>query len=586
MTALKPPPGSKYHSLVEDPATCVRETKRRLEEKEGIPVEQQRLIFYTPDSEAAAGVGGGGISPSSTEELLSSGRWEAILFRDQRAIGRLVSPSLFCSPTLNEAREGVAVVAFSLEFGQWIPAWLGRSSGSPGKPLHLPVDAAFERGDTEVSILCGSGVQEFTAVVDVVDQPAWLKRLVLRFAVLRARGGGGTPASGRAPAGPPGVDRLGAGPPVHAARGAGSGTGAARWQRISGGGGGGDSSADGGAGSSGDEGWSGGAGGSGQGGDDGDHSRRWQRAIGAGAPGKKRPARKASEDGEEAPEAAAHVNRANGDTRQVQEQLGAQTRAKGDAGSVVSAVTGGVEPVDLVERRARAWQACPAPATDLERFMAAATPLLHGRDPQQLTLGDVWADFEAASCYGREVATLGGPRGASRAYFAPSLSAAQLLLPVAAAAAPDFAGPPRRVYDVAPRPLGSPKAAAGFGGRAVPLLELFEAERPFERPVLGERVAALAVGRCAGGALPGRRLLEQPLAGLHPASWLCVAWYPIYRIPDAPLAAKFLTYHRLTPGLMLAEGGGGGGGGSAAGKLAAEQFHSDHNYFSARAPSV
>ena len=26
-----------------------------------------------------------------------------------------------------------------------------------------------------------------------------------------------------------------------------------------------------------------------------------------------------------------------------------------------------------------------------------------------------------------------------------------------------------------------------------------------------------------------------------------VAWYPIYRIPDAPLAAKFLTYHSLCP---------------------------------------
>ena len=26
-----------------------------------------------------------------------------------------------------------------------------------------------------------------------------------------------------------------------------------------------------------------------------------------------------------------------------------------------------------------------------------------------------------------------------------------------------------------------------------------------------------------------------------------MAWYPIYRIPDAPLAAKFLTYHSLLP---------------------------------------
>ena len=62
--------------------------------------------------------------------------------------------------------------------------------------------------------------------------------------------------------------------------------GASRWQRTSGGGGGGGgdaSSVDDGAGSSGDEGWGGGAGGGGQGGDDGDHSRRWQRANGAGA---------------------------------------------------------------------------------------------------------------------------------------------------------------------------------------------------------------------------------------------------------------------------------------------------------------
>jgi hypothetical protein len=28
---------------------------------------------------------------------------------------------------------------------------------------------------------------------------------------------------------------------------------------------------------------------------------------------------------------------------------------------------------------------------------------------------------------------------------------------------------------------------------------------------------------------------------------MCVAWYPVYRIPDAPLNAKFLTYHSLAP---------------------------------------
>lgn len=28
---------------------------------------------------------------------------------------------------------------------------------------------------------------------------------------------------------------------------------------------------------------------------------------------------------------------------------------------------------------------------------------------------------------------------------------------------------------------------------------------------------------------------------------ICVAWYPVYRIPDAPLTAKFLTYHSVAP---------------------------------------
>ncbi|CAN6162595.1 unnamed protein product, partial [Urochloa humidicola] len=39
--------------------------------------------------------------------------------------------------------------------------------------------------------------------------------------------------------------------------------------------------------------------------------------------------------------------------------------------------------------------------------------------------------------------------------------------------------------------------------------------------------------------------LELSLHDLHPASWYCVAWYPIYRIPDGKLQAAFLTYHSL-----------------------------------------
>jgi hypothetical protein len=84
---------------------------------------------------------------------------QAIFFRDQpgssRAIGRLVSPSLFCSHTLAETGDGLAVVAFSLDFEQWVPAWLqgARPAGSPGKPLYLPVDSAFRDASHRIQVL-------------------------------------------------------------------------------------------------------------------------------------------------------------------------------------------------------------------------------------------------------------------------------------------------------------------------------------------------------------------------------------------------------------------------------------------------
>lgn len=37
------------------------------------------------------------------------------------------------------------------------------------------------------------------------------------------------------------------------------------------------------------------------------------------------------------------------------------------------------------------------------------------------------------------------------------------------------------------------------------------------------------------------------LSELHQASWYCVAWYPVYRVPDAPLNTRFLTFHSFSP---------------------------------------
>ncbi|GLC50718.1 hypothetical protein PLESTB_000411800 [Pleodorina starrii] len=49
-----------------------------------------------------------------------------------------------------------------------------------------------------------------------------------------------------------------------------------------------------------------------------------------------------------------------------------------------------------------------------------------------------------------------------------------------------------------------------------------------------------------GGAGTGL-LYEMRLLDVHPASWFAVAWYPVYRIPDAPLYARFLTFHSFAP---------------------------------------
>jgi len=46
---------------------------------------------------------------------------------------------------------------------------------------------------------------------------------------------------------------------------------------------------------------------------------------------------------------------------------------------------------------------------------------------------------------------------------------------------------------------------------------------------------------------PPLSLFSTRVADLHPASWYAVAWYPVYRIPEAPLCARFLTYHSFAP---------------------------------------
>ncbi|MED6181041.1 hypothetical protein PIB30_015726 [Stylosanthes scabra] len=73
------------------------------------------------------------------------------------------------------------------------------------------------------------------------------------------------------------------------------------------------------------------------------------------------------------------------------------------------------------------------------------------------------------------------------------------------------------------------------------VFEYFEPDPPYSREPLADKVLYLA------RHYPGLKSLRS--CDLLPASWMSVAWYPIYRIPTGPtlkdLDACFLTYHTL-----------------------------------------
>ncbi|CAI9767840.1 unnamed protein product [Fraxinus pennsylvanica] len=74
------------------------------------------------------------------------------------------------------------------------------------------------------------------------------------------------------------------------------------------------------------------------------------------------------------------------------------------------------------------------------------------------------------------------------------------------------------------------------------LFEYLEQEQPHNRRPLTDKISVLA------SQFP--ELKKYRSCDLLPASWVCVAWYPIYRIPIGPtlhdLDASFLTFHSLS----------------------------------------
>lgn len=167
---------------------------------------------------------------------------------------------------------------------------------------------------------------------------------------------------------------------------------------------------------------------------------------------------------------------------------------------------------------------------DLERFLQAAAPQVSppASGLQDLTLADLWRWYEEPSTVGREVATIGGPRGPATAYFLPYLSAVQLLVPAssddaealaAGAAAAAAAAPlsPAEAAAAAAAPaqlLSYPGGLDSWPESMRPLVQWSEAANMRDRVPLHSRLLDLC-----GSTGEQHPLLATRIADLHPFSW-------------------------------------------------------------------
>ncbi|XP_059440512.1 uncharacterized protein LOC132172960 isoform X2 [Corylus avellana] len=241
-----------------------------------------------------------------------------------------------------------------------------------------------------------------------------------------------------------------------------------------------------------------------------------------------------------------------------------------------------------------------ADLTNLDRVMESVTPFVpaqffsetrgkgwrtHEADIHpSFSLGDLWESFREWSVYGVGVPLLLNGNDSVKQYYVPYLSGIQLYTDphrlrkpgedsdaessreTSSAGSSDceaerraksvvdgMRGPhnpmtlnSQRMSRLTLRdkpPLNSSSDEAEVCSSPGPLVfEYFEQEQPHHRPPLYDKVSNLA------SQFPELRLYKS--CDLLPASWLSVAWYPIYRIPVGPtlqsLDASFLTFHSLS----------------------------------------
>ena len=190
-------------------------------------------------------------------------------------------------------------------------------------------------------------------------------------------------------------------------------------------------------------------------------------------------------------------------------------------------------------------------------------------------LKDLWSFFDEWSAYGVEVPlALDDEEHQVCQYYVPFLSGIQIFKATevdenetnaeasvtAATEKTKSDAPALEAKKTQHTPLPSGIDAATRGGETIPgrtlVFQYFEQASPYSRPPLSDTTARLVA---ENPVLNDLRSDE-----MHQASWVAVAWYPIYRIPVGQtlrdLSACFLTYHCLSTRTEDRAGDGAGDG--------------------------
>ncbi|KAK9814934.1 hypothetical protein WJX73_002476 [Symbiochloris irregularis] len=478
--ATRLPSGSQ---VVVEPAEYFAALKKRIFEKEGVPVENQRLLFAVPAAAESPRASQSPAAQATAEDLLSGdlSHWQVILFRDNKAIGRLVTPQALTaadSSSPGHADENGQEVdgLLSVKFDRFQPCASRQTAVHLAPPLRLPCDAEFlnstyrlqvfvSQGGSGPSVALprcvysftvptgedllldqGAGFQNFSLVLeDPGAVPAALKSVILHFILVAC-----------------------------------SFLDDAQTKEL--------------------------------------HQTHTGQSLGLRTSMSSSGEITSTELRSAAQKDAARQPRAPVNHH----SLAAQSHSEGQSeGQSLGRQTSS-------SRASRAGRAKSDRSSSKPLRNDTGDASRHDSQPAKLTrplcLGDIWELFEEADMHGQPIFARGGPRGSSMLYYTPVLSAAFLHA---------NASPPNS-------PASQDDAELGQEAPSLINFEFIDDEKkPWERLNMSEMMERLTSTR--------PELLQTPLASLHPHSWFAVQWTPRLRIPDAPTGTKFLIYYSCLP---------------------------------------